>query len=158
GRQFADLVHDPLLRVGRDGRLGFFHCENDVLSIFGDLRQHCEHKHIDCAGTLAIVRRRVIAFASCNKRSNDAAQMCARKVRHLKMELNSPSPRYVSLERCVDAFQYTEMPNAGSLATVYSASREIVSSHICGLTSLRRRMMSRRLPRSRLSAREPVRS
>lgn len=50
-----------------------------------------------------------------------------------------------------------EMPSTGSLATGIADSVASVASHICGRTSLSRRMMSSRLPRSRLRARDPVR-
>jgi hypothetical protein len=39
-RQLAQLVHDLLLRIGRDRRLDLLHREDDVLFVLGDLRQH----------------------------------------------------------------------------------------------------------------------
>jgi hypothetical protein len=62
-RQFPDLVDDALLRVGRDGCLGLLHRENDVLSVLGDLREHCQHEHIDGAGALPVIGRGVTTFA-----------------------------------------------------------------------------------------------
>lgn len=76
--ELANLVHNPLLRIGRNGRLRLFHRKDDVLLVLCDQGQHRQHQHIDSAGSLPVEGRRVVACARRDKGGDDLAEMFAR--------------------------------------------------------------------------------
>jgi hypothetical protein len=121
--QLSQLINDSLLGIGRNRRFDFFHGEDDVLLVLGDLRQHRQDQHVDRAGALAEEGRGVIAIAGGDEGGHDLAQMLTREVRHLEVRLHTPFARHIFLQRLVDAVKHAGNADRGVACHVEGGER-----------------------------------
>ena len=103
-RQLAQLVNNSLLCVWWNRSFGFLHRKDNVLLVFGNLRQHCQNEHVDRASPLPIVRRSMTSFARRYEGRDDIAQMISGKSGNSEMGLDTPFLGNVFVQRGVDAF------------------------------------------------------